>query len=201
MGSLSKARKFVTHALFPVIAMTGLCQGAQASVIPTVLSDGVTVIDTVNIEDDSGLLNDSNWFIFHATSGASVDVDINRLVAAPDLCAELYFGDVTGVMFGGLNADCGAANGEPPLVLTDVQDDTEDDAFGGSFGDPRFTFVAADTGIYSLQVHTLNSSGVGSEFEVIATGIDPINTVAEPSMLLLLGSGLIGLAGVRRKRA
>lgn len=169
-----------------------------APVSPTTLMDGVAVTETVNIEDDSGLLNDANWFIFFAEAGDLVDIDINRLAAPPDLIAELYFGNVTGLDFGNSNADAGSGNASPLLTFLDVEDDTEDDAFGGPFGDPRFTFTAAETGTYSIAVTRFFTNGANEPFEIIGTGISPTPIPLPASGLLLVGA-LGGVAAVRRK--
>lgn len=181
-----------------IVAMSATMASATP-VSPFTLYDGITVTQTVNVEDDSGLLNNANWFVFSATAGDLIDIDINRLAAPPDLVSELYFGDVSGLDFGTSSANFGAANGAPLLSFLLSADDTEDDAFGGPFGDPRFTFTAAQTGIYSFYVATL-TAGIDSPFEVTATGIAPAPVPLPAGFPLLAGAlGLFGWIGARRR--
>ena len=171
-------------------AFATLGAGAHAGTVePTFLDDGVRVTDRIE-GSQSASFDEQNWFVFDAVAGASVDIDINRLEAALDPIAFLYFGDVSGHDFEGAAPS--------PLTFLERQDDTENDALGGPWGDPRFTFVAQQTGRFSVRVASFSSgSGVGAAFEVIGTGIAPVPLPA--SALLLLG-GLGAAAGVSRRR-
>ncbi|MEM1277374.1 MAG: hypothetical protein AAGH74_12670 [Pseudomonadota bacterium] len=179
---------------------------ASAVVVPTALFDSVTVNQTVTIEDDSGRANNANWFIFDAIAGASIDIDINRLAAPPDLVAGLYLGDVTGLDFGLQRPSQFPSNVQfAGLSLLDTEDDTENDSHGGPFGDPRFTLLAPETGRYSVIVATLNSSGRGNPFEITATGVTTVQSsdvaaVPLPAAALFLLSAL-GLGVILRRRA
>lgn len=191
---------------FGLSIAASLCAAqASAVVAPTPLFDGITINQTVNIEDDSGLANDANWFVFDATAGSLLDIDINRLTAPPDLVAAIYFGDVTGLDFGAQRPGQFPSNVEfEGLTLFDTEDDTENDSLGGPFGDPRFTFTAPQTARYSLIVTTLNLSGRGSPFEVTASGVSTFATsqvaaVPVPAGIVLLLSAL-GLGALVRKR-
>lgn len=176
---------------------------AQAAVVPTVLQDGVTVVEDNPFGDDSGLLNDANWFVFSGTAGADVDIDINRLVADPDLFAVLYAGDVTGTDFGTQLADDGGIVTDlPGLTFLDAEDDTEDDTLGGPFGDPRFVLQLPSSGLFSLVVVRLTPETVEDfPFEITARGIDGSGPVVPiPGAAILMGGALAGFAGVRRKK-
>ena len=179
---------------------------ASAVIAPTPLFDGITVTQTVNIEDDTGLANNANWFVFDAAAGAPLDIDINRLAAPPDLVAAIYFGDVTGLDFGAQRPGRFPGNVLfEGLRLFDTEDDTENDAFRGPFGDPRFTFTAPETGRFSLIVASLNSRGRGNPFEVTATGVSAFQTssvaaVPLPAGVVLLLSALGVGAALRRRR-
>ena len=172
---------FASTSVFSQVNPTGLIVGDQGPFFAG--------------EDDSTLANDSAWFIFDLASDFDVDIDINRTVAAPDLVASLFLGDVTGVDFGGLLADdflFGGAFG--PLTFIETQDDTEDDDFGGPFGDPRFQ-LNLGPGRYSVLVSAL-SPVEGGPFEI--TSNVSVNAIPEPGTLGLLS--LCSLAFVRRRR-
>lgn len=164
-------------------------------VSPIALDPGVTVIDTVNVLSN-GDRNDQNWFTFSATAGSLIDIDINRRAAPPDLYATLYFGDVTGVDFD--------TDGSGGLTNAITSDDAENDAHGGPWGDPRFTFTAQSTGTYSFFVTALSCcsspGAVGTAFDVTATGIAP-SAVPLPAGLPLLAAalGAFGFARTRRR--
>ena len=175
-----------------VTCMAVLTASANAQVTPTGLVVGEQG-PFVAGEDDSTLANDSDWFIFTLTSDFDVDIDINRTEAAPDLFATLFEGDVTGVDFGGLLADdFTGPNDFGPLTFIETQDDTEDDAFGGPFGDPRFQ-LNLGPGTYSVLVTAL-SPLEGGPFTITSN----VSAVPEPSAFAVLGLG--GLLFARRRR-
>lgn len=198
-------KKIATALVAGSIAMAG---SAWAVVTPVSLSNGVAETGT-SLEDDITLANDATFFTFNAEAGADVDIDINRLVAASDLFAVLFFGDVAGADFGGdlLDVFTFTAAGDVfgPLVVVGFEDDTEDDTLGGPFGDPRFTLTLADAGVYTIVVGQLSPDEPGT-FEIIANGIldavDP-DVIPLPAAFPLFLAGLAGLriAGRKKKTA
>jgi hypothetical protein len=111
-----------------------------------------------------------------------------------------FFGDVTGLDVDSLSPD-GLINGLlvsngvfGPLTVIDTQDDTENDSFGGPFGDPRFNLSLSSTGTYTLLVATLSAPG---SYEISTTGI---TSVPEPSTLAIFALGIMGLAARRFKK-
>lgn len=172
---------FASTTAFSQVSPTGLVVGDQGPFFAG--------------EDDSTLANDSSWFIFDLDSGFDVDIDINRTTAAPDLIASIFFGDVTGIDFGNLLADdflFGQDFGA--LTFIETQDDTEDDAFGGPFGDPRFQ-LNLGPGRYSVLVSALTPLE-GGPFEI--TSNVSVNAIPEPGTFGLLA--VCSLAFVRRRR-
>lgn len=135
-------------------------------------------------------LSNLAWFTFTLTAPTAVDIDINRTVAANDLVASLYRGDITGVDatsygsyfgFGGL-----WASSFGPMTFVSTQDDTEDDTLGGPYGDPRFV-LNLPAGTYSMVVTSFDSGG----FTITSN-------VPTPAAAALLG--LAGLGALRRRR-
>ncbi len=164
-------------------------QYAAATILPTGLSNGLTVSETLNIEDDSGRLNDANWFIFDAAASSNVDIVFGGS-SINILYAEVYFGDVTGLDFGGQNMGDFLFHADPPLVTID--------GAGGFFDTVAdLSFVADQTGTFSLAVASIDNSGVGELFEVTATVISA--SVPEPTTLALMGLGLAGIGYKRRQ--
>jgi hypothetical protein len=111
-----------------------------------------------------------SWFTFTVPHPSHVDIDINRTAAPPDLDAMLYRGDVTGQL-DSISPD-GLINGLysyetfGPITGIAYQDDTEDDPFGGPWGDPRFQ-MDLGVGTYSLLVSS-RSPVEGGSFTVTA---------------------------------
>ena len=184
------------HGIGLVAAAMGSAAMAQP-VSPMTLTGGVQISQDVR-EDDSNAASLGGFWVFTLGAAMDVDIDINRLLADPDLAATLYEGDVTGADMTAFSPD-GLINGIlvgsgvfGPLTAIAFEDDTEDDAFGGPFGDPRFT-MNLPAGTYTLMVAALNTDVIGVDAYEVVT-----NLVPAPASLALLGLG--GLVGLRRRR-
>jgi len=184
------------HGIGLVAAAMGSAAMAQP-VSPMTLTGGVQISQDVR-EDDSNAASLGGFWVFTLGAAMDVDIDINRLLADPDLAATLYEGDVTGADMTAFSPD-GLINGIlvgsgvfGPLTAIAFEDDTEDDAFGGPFGDPRFT-MNLPAGTYTLMVAALNTDVIGVDAYEVVT-----NLVPALASLALLGLG--GLVGLRRRR-
>jgi hypothetical protein len=72
--------------------------------------------------------------------------------------------------------------------------------YGGGYSDPRFSFVAAMTGEYSIGVFQFNNRVIQNlAYTVQATGAT--GSVPLPGTLVLLGLGFAALGVSRRKAA
>lgn len=137
-----------------------------------------------------GVTNFSNhaWFTFSLANSTAIDIDINRTSANPDMTASIYAGDITDVdatAFGNYGSLFNSSFG--PMVFVAWEDDTEDDPFGGPWGDPRFT-ITLPAGTYSMVVASASTGG----------GFTITSNVPAPGAAAILALG--GLLAARRRR-
>ena len=192
---------FTWLAAFALSFVIGSAVNADA-INPVAMSDGD--VATGDVFDDDGTAPASQfWITFFANAGDTVDLDINRTAASTDLFATLAFGDVTGlddILISGGDLDIGTSatwTAELGLTFIEDRDDDEDDAFGGPFGDPRFTFVAASTGVYTVAVVSYADPTDGAQAQA---NLSITSAIPEPTTSLLVGIGAFGMAIVRRRK-
>ncbi|MEM9045043.1 MAG: hypothetical protein AAGC81_10120 [Pseudomonadota bacterium] len=194
-------KKLIAIGAMALMLAPGIGHATSAS--PTLLTEGGTVIETLTTTTED-LANDANWFVFDATAGDSLDIDINRRQAAGDLVASLFIGDVTGTDFGSAIVDfivvafggtqiSATADEILPLVFLISEDDTEDDAFGGNFEDPRFTQIAPVTGRYSVVVSSFDDATGTGQFDITVSGTTTVVPIPAVMPLMLTALGFFGL--------
>jgi hypothetical protein len=159
------------------------------------LSSGVPVFGT----NDQAPANQNNpvgadYYQFFATSGSAVTVTGIRLAGFYDMSFWLFSGLFTDTDDFGASFDSGDA------PFADFADDELFPAIPGPFGDPQSVFFAPATGWYTVAVTNFLSASGGppNPYSLVAGGVD---NVPEPGTLLLIGSGLAGLAMRRRRQA
>lgn len=134
-----------------------------------------------------------HWYNFYAMAGDFITVDVDRLVAAPDMVSATHY---AGNSLPGDSAPMTTITGTvgpAGTVWVAGGDDNEDDGFGGPFGDPLYSFNAASTGWYTVVVGNFLGAG-GGDYRIVVTGQTP----APGSAVALLGVG--GMAMLRRRR-
>ena len=179
-------------AMSLVFGMMGMAGAASISYEGELLS-GSTVTGSVS---GGGWYNEiaseTDFWNFYGISGDVVDILGLRLDTDLDPAFTLYSGVTTADEtefnpwgdFGGMT------------YLTYADDEISNT---GPYGDPFLDdYVLPNTGLYTVAIGGYYSDGVGPyDYELTITGNSPI---PEPATMLLLGSGLIGLAGLGRKK-
>jgi len=134
---------------------------------------------------------------FQGTEGSTVHLVGLRLDGELDLAFSLYSGLTTADEGAFLNtSDFGG------LTWLAAADDELPPYLPGPYGDPALVyFTLPATGWYTVAVGGFASDGEGPYGYELAMVSDPpdINNVPVPAAVWLLGSGLLGLLGLKRK--
>src|SRR5690606_28195450 len=100
----------------------------------------------------------SSWHLwtFEAIAGDFINISVSRTSAVLDPVSSAFFGNANGAAFAPAGTfildEVAIQNAIPGLVFAAEGDDDVDDPFGGPFADPNYSFVAANTGTYSVFV-------------------------------------------------
>ncbi|MCB1701921.1 MAG: VPLPA-CTERM sorting domain-containing protein [Pseudomonadales bacterium] len=163
------------------------------------ISSGNQVTGTLVGSDGYLAENESGreWWTFSGTAGDVVDITAGRLAADLDLGFSLYFG--TTAVDESLFSFESSFGG---LTYLGFFDDNWGPNIPGPFADPQVLgYVLPSTGTYSLAVvSVLNGSECGTCDYALRLG-DSVSPVPVPAAAWLFGSALLGLAGVKRKKA
>lgn len=146
-----------------------------------------------------------NWdyWRFLATAGSLVTIEVHRTTGAMDPMIDVWFGTATDSA--GFSAFGGAPAGITSVAFADDNNGIPH-GVGGSFSDPRVSFVAPSSGFYTLTVNDFIGAGPADQngevpYEIHISGVI---LIPEPATLTLVGLGALGgvvLTRRRRKKA
>lgn len=148
------------------------------------------------VQDATG----ADYWSFWATAGDIITVNVARLDGELDPAMFVYGGYYFDTTDPGL-ASGNILSGGSKLI--DFGDDENPPAVPGPWGDPESTFVAPETGWYTVAVTSFLSGAVPPDgdydYSVSITGNTGYSPNPEPSTVLLL-SGALAAAGAWRRR-
>jgi len=147
----------------------------------------------------SGVPGCTGFCLFEGTVLTVADVGTTLMTTG----AEPDFNDVVGILTNGVDDNISIAYLYLGTSSARAQTKTEASAFGGDFQGFDITGIGLRlNNLVFTGAGESNFNGIGS-FTVLVEGNpipEPSNPIPEPSTMLLLGSGLAGLAAWRRKK-
>ncbi len=187
-------KNFQALILIGVLALFAAdVQGAPIS-YEAQLFDGIPVVGQIsqaagNEDNPVGAV----YYSFHAVAASPVTIFGDRLDGPYDMSFWVFRGLFADTSAFGAFFDTGDSG------FIAFGDDQDSPNIPGPYGDPRSVFNAPATDFYTVAVTNFLSSGPPPyDFQLSANGVSA-SAVPEPTTMLLLGSGLLGLWGARKK--
>ena len=180
------------------VALTASVRVATATPIvyegDLVLTPASTVSGTLAVAGFFDEAAFADFWRFSAVAGQRIDIGGFRRDADYDMAFWIYRGvfsdtdQFTGGPFG-----VGTFHSSQAGYVGFFDDEAPAAIPGGPFGDPRATFIAPVTGLYTIAVTSNVSFGTGPYDYRLAA-------VPEAGTLILMGAGLTGIAAAARRR-
>jgi hypothetical protein len=154
-----------------VLGLAGVAS-AQSVEILADLTPGDPVMGDFPVDLIAGEETPTTWDFYEVTAQAGdlVRIEVNRLTDSLDPVSAAFFGSVEGEILPPDGTFILDADLVLPFTFVASGDDDDPSATGGGpFGDPNYTFVADQTGTYTIIVASFLSDPGVLEYEVIAT--------------------------------
>ncbi|OAB62993.1 hypothetical protein AY599_15080 [Leptolyngbya valderiana BDU 20041] len=154
-----------------VLGVAGVASAQTVSVLGD-LTPGDPIMGDFPVDLILGEETPSTWDFYEVTAEAGdlVRIEVNRLTDSLDPVSAAYFGSVEGEPLPPDGTFVLEADLFLPFIFVASGDDDDPPATGaGPFGDPNYSFVAADAGTYTIIVASFASDPGVLEYEVTAT--------------------------------
>jgi len=156
---------------FVILGLAGTTS-AQTVEILADLTTGDPVMGDFPIDLEGGEDLPMTWDFYELAveAGDLVRIEVDRLTDSLDPISAAFFGDVDGQPLPPDGTFVLDAADALPFTFVESGDDDDPPATGaGPFGDPNYSFVATETGTYTIIVASFSSDPGVLEYEVTAT--------------------------------